>query len=32
MHAYEKIRQEIEQDDDFEQTINTIKGKIYNQG
>lgn len=32
MHAYEKIRQEIEQDEDFEQTIISIKSKIYSQG
>jgi len=32
MYAYEKIRQEIERDDDFEQTIISIKSKIYNQG
>jgi len=30
MHAYEKIRREIEQDDQLEQELNIIKGKIYN--
>ncbi len=32
MHAYEKIRQEIEQSDNLEQDIGRIKNKIYNQG
>jgi len=32
MHAYEKIRQEIEQNDNLEQDIGRIKNKIYNQG
>ena len=32
MHSYEKIRQEIEQNDTLEQEINSIKNKIYNQG
>jgi chromosomal replication initiator protein len=30
MHAYEKVRQEIERDEDFEQAINNIKSKLYN--
>jgi len=29
MHAFEKISKEIEQDDAFDQEINTIKSKIY---
>jgi len=29
MHSYEKVAKEIEQDDAFEQEINTIKSKIY---
>jgi chromosomal replication initiator protein len=32
MHAYEKIRQEIEQNENLEQDIGRIKNKIYNQG
>lgn len=31
MHAYEKIRQELEQNDDLEGELNNIKSKIYNQ-
>jgi chromosomal replication initiator protein len=31
MHAYEKVRQEIERDEDFEQVINNIKSKMYSQ-
>jgi chromosomal replication initiator protein len=31
MHAYEKIRQELEQSDDLENEINNIKSKIYSQ-
>ena len=30
MHAYEKIRQEIEQNEEFEQSINNVKIKIFN--
>jgi len=29
MHAYEKISKEIEQDEELEQELNTIKSKIY---
>ncbi|TSA44635.1 chromosomal replication initiator protein DnaA, partial [bacterium] len=32
MHAYEKSRQEIEQNDNLEQDIGRIKNKIYIQG
>jgi chromosomal replication initiator protein len=31
MHAYEKIRQELEQNDDLESELNNIKSKIYSQ-
>ena len=29
MHAYEKISKELEQDEELEQELNTIKSKIY---
>ncbi|OGI25067.1 MAG: hypothetical protein A3J76_02430 [Candidatus Moranbacteria bacterium RBG_13_45_13] len=32
IHAHEKISREIEQDENLEQEINTIRGKIFNQG
>lgn len=31
MHAHEKVAKEIEADDSFEQEINIIRGKLYNQ-